>query len=106
MAPLSLAVWLILMIINIVFTGLIASRILYHRSQAKKALGEEGARVYTCVSAIVVESALPFTILSVVLLGLFGSNNVAQNLFVALLVQLEVSTLLSLVIRLMLMSNN
>ncbi len=90
MLPLSLAVWLILMIINILFTLQIAGRIWFHRKRVLAALGPEQAKMYTGIAAIVVESALPFTIPSVVLLGLFGDSNTAQNLFVSLLVQLEV----------------
>ncbi|KAF9004513.1 hypothetical protein BDZ89DRAFT_966912, partial [Hymenopellis radicata] len=90
MVPLSLGVWLILMIINIVFTLQIVGRIWFHRKQVLDALGPEQAKtLYTGIAAIVVESALPFTILSAVLLGLFGDSNTAQNLFVSLWVQLE-----------------
>ncbi|KAJ7152020.1 hypothetical protein C8R46DRAFT_483241 [Mycena filopes] len=86
---LSLAVWIVLMLLPIWLTLLIAGRILYHRRAMIDALGPEYAKAYTSVSAIVVESALPFCIISIVLLGLFGNNNTAQNLFVPLLVQVE-----------------
>jgi len=87
--PLSLAVWIVLMLLPMWLTALIAGRILYHRRAMIDALGPDYARNYTGISAIVIESALPFTIISIVLLGLFGSNNTAQNLFVALMVQVE-----------------
>ncbi|KAJ7716609.1 hypothetical protein B0H16DRAFT_1338877 [Mycena metata] len=86
---LSLAVWIVLMLLPIWLTILIAGRILYHRQTMVNALGPEYATNYTGVSAIVIESALPFTIISIVLLGLFGTKNIAQNLFIPLLVQVE-----------------
>ncbi|KAJ7624844.1 hypothetical protein FB45DRAFT_751572 [Roridomyces roridus] len=86
---LSLAVWIVLMILPIWLTGLIAGRMLYHRRTMIKTLGPSYAEAYTGVSAIVVESAVPFTVISIVLLGLFGDKNTAQNLFVPLMVQVE-----------------
>ncbi|KAL0568750.1 hypothetical protein V5O48_013238 [Marasmius crinis-equi] len=87
--PLSLPVWIVLMVLPMWLTALIAGRIWYHRRQLIQTLGPDAARLYAGVAAIVIESALPFTILSVILLGLFGNNDVAQNLFVSLLVQVE-----------------
>lgn len=81
------------MVVNIVFTAQIAGRILFHRRKLVDALGPEHASMYTGIVAVVIESALPFTIISIVLLGLFGDNNTAQNLFISLLLQLEVSVL-------------
>ncbi|KAJ7716618.1 hypothetical protein B0H16DRAFT_1741143 [Mycena metata] len=86
---LSLAVWIVLMLLPIWLTILIAGRILYHRKTIVNVLGPEHATNYTGISAIVIESALPFTIISIVLLGLFGNKNIAQNLFIPLLVQVE-----------------
>ena len=80
------------MVLPMWLTTLIAGKILYHRHQLIKVMGAESASVYTGVAAIVIESALPFTLISIILLGLFGDNNIAQNLLVSLLVQIEVST--------------
>ncbi|KAF5371106.1 hypothetical protein D9758_004101 [Tetrapyrgos nigripes] len=82
--PLSLPVWIVLMILPIWLTALI------------------DAKVYTGVSAIVIESALPFTIISIILLGLFGDEDIAQNLFVALMVQIECIAPEMIVLRVML----
>ncbi|KAG7095435.1 hypothetical protein E1B28_006184 [Marasmius oreades] len=87
--PLSLPVWIVLMILPMWLTALIAGKILYHRHQLVKVMGVEAASIYTGVAAIVIESALPFTLISIILLGLFGDNDLAQNLFVLLLVQIE-----------------
>ncbi|KAJ7691018.1 hypothetical protein B0H17DRAFT_935478 [Mycena rosella] len=86
---LSLAVWIVLMLLPIWLTILIAGRILYHRRTMIDVLGPKYAKNYAGVSAIVVESAVPFTVISIILLGLFGDNNTAQNLFVSLMVQVE-----------------
>ncbi|KAJ7488133.1 hypothetical protein FB451DRAFT_1025849 [Mycena latifolia] len=87
--PLSLAVWIVLMILPIWLTILIAGRILYHRKTMIEVLGPQYAKNYAGISAIVIESAVPFTIISIILLGLFGDNNTGQNLFIALMVQVE-----------------
>ncbi|KAF8891975.1 hypothetical protein CPB85DRAFT_1230641 [Mucidula mucida] len=88
MMPISFGVWLVLMVINIVFTAQIAGCILWHRRRIRSVLGPDHAQMYTNIAAIVIESALPFTILSIILLGLFGDSNVASNLFVCLLTQI------------------
>ncbi|KAG6817220.1 hypothetical protein H0H87_011578 [Tephrocybe sp. NHM501043] len=87
---LSFPVWLILMIINIVLSAMITVRILAMRREIKSGLGEEYAKPYAMIASIIVEAALPFAILSIILLALFGGHNTAQNLFVPLLVQVEV----------------
>ncbi|KAG6840443.1 hypothetical protein C0991_006708 [Blastosporella zonata] len=87
---LSFPVWLVLMIINIVLSAMIAFRILAMRRAVKSGLGEEYAKPYGTIASIIVEAALPFTILSIILLALFGGRDTAQNLFVPLLVQVEV----------------
>ncbi|KAG5353186.1 hypothetical protein C0989_009563 [Termitomyces sp. Mn162] len=86
---LSFPVWLVLMIINIILSAMIVVRILMMRRDVKSGLGAQYARPYGIIAAIVVEAALPFTILSIILLVLFGNQNTAQNLFVPLLVQVE-----------------
>jgi hypothetical protein len=86
---LSLAVWIVLMLLPMWLTALISGRILYHRKTMRDVLGPEYASQYAGIVAIVVESALPFTIISIILLGLFGDRNTAQNLFIPLMVQFE-----------------
>ncbi|KAG6832916.1 hypothetical protein H0H92_004800 [Tricholoma furcatifolium] len=68
---------------------MIMIRLLAFRRLIKSSLGSNYAKPYTELASIVIEAALPFTILSIVLLVLFGGNNIAQNLFVPLLVQVE-----------------
>ena len=78
------------MIINIILSAMIVVRILMMRRDVKSGLGAEYAKPYSVIAALVVEAALPFTILSIVLLILFGGHDTAQNLFVPFLVQVEV----------------
>lgn len=78
------------MIINIVLSAMIVIRILMMRLDIKSGLGAEYAKIYEVIAAIIIEAALPFTVLSIVLLVLFGGRDTAQNLFVPLLVQVEV----------------
>ncbi|KAI3607057.1 hypothetical protein WG66_007935 [Moniliophthora roreri] len=87
--PLSLPVWIVLMILPMWLSALIVGRILWHKKEVESSMGKEEAKIYTGIAAIVVESALPFTIISIILLGLFGDEDVAQNLFVSLMVQIE-----------------
>lgn len=53
-------------------------------------LGEKYTQVYTNVLAIIVESALPFGILSFIFVILYGVHNTAQNLFIPILAQVKV----------------
>ncbi|KAJ7624833.1 hypothetical protein FB45DRAFT_1060998 [Roridomyces roridus] len=87
--PLSLAVWIILMILPIWITLFIAGRILYHRRAVIKLFGPSHGGKYAGISAVVIEAAIPFTVICVIMLGLFGDDNTAQNLFIPLMVQVE-----------------
>lgn len=83
-------VWILLMLINVVLPGMIAFRILSMRRKIKKSLGDVHARPYTNVASLVIESALPFMVLSIVLLVLFGKKNNAQDLSLPPLIQVQV----------------
>ncbi|KAJ3993832.1 hypothetical protein F5050DRAFT_1842514 [Lentinula boryana] len=100
--PLSLAVWIILMIMPMWLSALIAGRIYYQKAKLANVLGNEDVNTYTGICAILIESALPFTVISIILLGLFGSNNIGQNLFVPLLVQVECIAPEMIILRVML----
>ncbi|KAJ3773434.1 hypothetical protein FB446DRAFT_787840 [Lentinula raphanica] len=100
--PLSLAVWIVLMIMPMWLSALIVGRIWYQKARIANVLGKEDTHVYTSISAIIIESALPFTVISIILLGLFGSNNIGQNLFVPLLVQVECIAPEMIILRVML----
>jgi hypothetical protein len=83
---------MVLMALNLLLTFLLVIRLLYMRRQMEKYMGTQYGRTYLGIATMVVESALPFGILSIIFLVLFGRQDPAQNLFIPLLVQLEVSS--------------
>lgn len=60
--------------LNAIITILIVARILSARRRIRSAMPEDMATVYTGVIAILVESALPFTLLGIVFAVLLGKN--------------------------------
>ncbi|KAK7027979.1 hypothetical protein VNI00_015065 [Paramarasmius palmivorus] len=71
--------------LNILLTGLITCRILGARRELNRITNsQELSQVYTGVIAILVESALPFSILGIVLAALLGAGNRVYTLFVNL----------------------
>lgn len=78
------------MILNLLLTSLLAIRLLYMRRQLQVSMGASSGKAYISVVAMVIESALPFGILSIIFLVLFGRQDPTQNLFIPLLVQVEV----------------
>ncbi|KAF8870333.1 hypothetical protein BD779DRAFT_1681285 [Infundibulicybe gibba] len=79
MVNLGVITWTLLMAINIVLSGMIALRILLMRRSIGRVLGREHAKVYTGTAALVIETALPFVVVSAVLLGLFGGRNTSST---------------------------
>ena len=60
--------------LNIIVTCLITIKLLRARRQLKKSLPEHSLRMYTGVAAILVESALPFSVLGIVFAVTYGKN--------------------------------
>jgi len=60
--------------LNIIVTCLITFKLLSARRQLKQSLPEDSLRMYTGVSAILVESALPFSVLGIVFAVTYGKN--------------------------------
>ncbi|ESK90420.1 hypothetical protein Moror_13668 [Moniliophthora roreri MCA 2997] len=68
--------------LNIIITILITVRLLIARRQINKVLkSKELSQVYTGVIAILVESALPFSVLGIILAALLGAGNTVYTLF-------------------------
>jgi len=64
--------WLVLTIVfNILVTTMIAGRLLSMHEKGKRVLGRETTKRYTGLVAILVESALPFTLLGIVYLATY-----------------------------------
>lgn len=71
-----LDVWIGLSVsLNIIVTSLIVGRIMLMRRRIGSLLSPDMARMYTSVIAILVESALPFTIVGIIFLGVTVNNN-------------------------------
>ncbi|THV02666.1 hypothetical protein K435DRAFT_852690 [Dendrothele bispora CBS 962.96] len=66
---------------NILVTALIAGRLLWARNQMRVVLGNEQTSVYTGVVAILVESALPFSIVGIIFAALLGKDNPVELVF-------------------------
>jgi hypothetical protein len=78
------------MTLNILCTILILVPLLIARRNATVMLGSSHARMYTSVAAIMIESALPNAIVSLIFLVLYVMNNTAENLFIMPLLQIQV----------------
>ncbi|KAJ7510315.1 hypothetical protein B0H11DRAFT_1183637 [Mycena galericulata] len=64
--------WLVLTIVfNIMVTAMICGRLLSMHAKGKRVLGAETSKKYTGLLAILVESALPFTVLGIVYLATY-----------------------------------
>ncbi|KAF8870731.1 hypothetical protein BD779DRAFT_1454904 [Infundibulicybe gibba] len=99
MINLGIITWSSLMALNVYLSAMIALRIITMRRTVINLLGPEHAGMYTGAAAFVIESAMPFMIVSIILLALFGGNNTSQNLFVPLLVQIECIAPLLIILR-------
>ncbi|KAF8351033.1 hypothetical protein F5887DRAFT_935605 [Amanita rubescens] len=69
---------------NIVLTTLIIFRLLLHRSTVSKTLPDEYARPYSTVVAIVVESALLYTIFALAFVISYALNNPINQVFMCM----------------------
>ncbi len=76
---------------NILVTFMMVIRLLLIRKRIRASLGSQYGRLYTGLAALMIESALPHTVVSILLIGLYSSKNTAYLLFVPLLTMVEVS---------------
>ncbi|KAF8875996.1 hypothetical protein BD779DRAFT_1698773 [Infundibulicybe gibba] len=82
MIDLGVVTWSCLVALNMCLSMMIAVRIIMMRRTVINLLGRDHARVYTGAAAFVIEAAMPFMIISTVLLVLFGGKSTSSNLFV------------------------
>lgn len=54
--------------LNVVITTLICVRLLYFSRRIRHILGEDGAKTYTSVAAILIESAAPYSLVGLMFL--------------------------------------
>lgn len=76
--------------LNIIVTGLICGRILYVARRMKAALGDDAAQTYTSAAAIVIESALPYTLFGIAYMVTLGVNSPTSIFFLCFYVMLTV----------------
>ena len=88
----AFTVWMMLMALNLLLSLLLVIRLLRMRRNLQSVMGTQYGKEYTGIAAMVVESALPYGIISIIFLVLFGKRDLSQNLLLPLLVQIEVSS--------------
>ena len=77
--------------LNVLVTSLICGRILFYARFAQKQLGPAIAETYFSIAAIIVESALPYTLCGVAFLVSFGLNSEISILFLSFYVMFTAS---------------
>ena len=78
------------MTLNMLVTTIIIARLLLARRKIRSIMGDTHGREYTSVAAMLVESALPTALISLVLIALYAQGNTAMTLFFPLLPQVQV----------------
>ncbi|KIP09675.1 hypothetical protein PHLGIDRAFT_86270 [Phlebiopsis gigantea 11061_1 CR5-6] len=74
--------------LNVIVTALICGRILYVAKGMRAALGHDAARTYTSAAAIVIESALPYTLFGIAYMVTLGVNSPTSIFFLCFYVLL------------------
>lgn len=64
---------------NVVVTALIVGKLLYTRRQIKGVLPAESLRTYTGVAAILIESAMPFSIMGIIFAVIYSNQNLQYS---------------------------
>ena len=87
-----IAYWSLTLFLNVLLTMLISGRIFWIRGRLRKLLGKEFSEMYGSNMAIIVESSLLYTFVSMFgIIPMVTSNGTINYAFSPLLVQTEVS---------------
>ncbi|KNZ78859.1 hypothetical protein J132_09542 [Termitomyces sp. J132] len=78
----------IVMALNALLTILLVGRLLYMRRKIASVLGGEHGRMYSHIATTLLESAVPYGLVSFVFIILYGTKNTVANLFIPFLAQL------------------
>lgn len=91
----GLAYWPISVSINVLVTSLIVGRLLYFRARVRHAfaLAPDHGRMYTSVVAMLIESAALYTVVGLLYIGTYATKNVAANVLVPVLGEVQVRRL-------------
>lgn len=84
------AYWSLTISLNVLLTILIVSRLLTQRNKIQLVLGKQHSRMYTSISAMLIESAALYSIWALVFLISYAKNNTFQNLVLPALCQVQV----------------
>ncbi|TFK40274.1 hypothetical protein BDQ12DRAFT_734277 [Crucibulum laeve] len=95
----TLPYFLLSLILNIISTIAIVTRLLYYRRRTSKALGTAYGAQYTSIAAMVVESAALYSISSILFLVPFILNHPIQNTFLQMLSPVQVIAPLLIILR-------
>ncbi|CAL1697306.1 unnamed protein product [Somion occarium] len=87
------------MALNIFLTILLVSRLMYMRHKITSTLGAQYGKTYTGIATMVLESALPYGLTSLVFIVLYAIHNTAANLLLPLLVQVECISPMLIILR-------
>ena len=79
---LTLHFWCYSLALNVIATALIIGRLVYHRYRFRSVLGDQHARQYTSIVAMLVESELLYTAYLVLYIVPFVVKNSLVNVFV------------------------
>jgi len=91
--------WSMSSAVNIFASILIIARIQALKNQLTSVMGPEHAKTYTSISAMFVESAALYAIVSVIFVGTFARNNWFQNIVVPVLGQITCIAPLLIILR-------
>ncbi|PCH37197.1 hypothetical protein WOLCODRAFT_83693 [Wolfiporia cocos MD-104 SS10] len=81
--------WALTMSLNIILTLMIVSRLFFLRRLAVTCIGSAHGKMYTNIAAIIIESALPYGLVSFIFIVLYAMRNTGENLFIPLLAQVQ-----------------
>ncbi|KAF9030271.1 hypothetical protein BJ165DRAFT_1535726 [Panaeolus papilionaceus] len=85
--------------LNILLTLLLVVRLWHMSRRVGKVLGKKHGKVYAGVARMIVESSLPYALVSLVLLVLFVKKNLGANVVIPLYVQIQCMTPTLIILR-------
>jgi hypothetical protein len=91
---LAIPYWAISISMTVILTALIAGRLLFMRYRLDKLVGARTSTPYVTITAMLVESAALYSINGLIFLVSYGVNSPSQNLWLPLLGQTQVRTIL------------
>ena len=91
----SLPYFSISIALNTLLTLLLVGRLLYMSRKASRSLGQQHAATYISVASMLVESAAPYTITSLIFIITYARNSYVQNLVLPVLSQIMVSSVIT-----------